>query len=332
MKRAVSVPLLFGLCLHSFGCAGGSSNSQGAATSGLEGLEGDKPPAEAPPAPPEDVVERAARPFSGYRPADGRTFTDEELITFLAAADAVCVGERHDQVLDHYAELRLLQGLGARREFRGFELGLAMEMVRISEQPTLIAYEEGKIDDAEFEDLSLWKTEWGYPIQYYRPQMRFAAESGVPLMGLGVDREVTQEVAESGLDSLTDEQARTLPEIDAENVEHRALFDSLMEGHPMKGDDADQYYAAQLIWDEKMAEVSADWLKARAPGRKLLIFAGTAHCHKSAIPSRIARRTGFTVVSVLPVAGGGARSISDAPESAEDRIVAGYDYQMVFSR
>lgn len=331
MKRAVSVTLHSGLCLLSIGCTGSTSNSQGAA-SGIEALEEDKPQTQETPAPAEDVILQAARPFSGYRPADDRSFTDEELITFLASADAVCVGERHDQVLDHYAELRLLQGLGARREFRGFELGLAMEMVRSSEQPTLTAYEHGKITDAEFEDLSKWNDEWGYPIQYYRPQLDFAANHRVQLMGLGVDRELTRQVAETGVEGLTEQQARTLPEVDSSDEEHRALFDSLMQGHPMKSGAAENYYSAQLIWDEKMAELSAEWLNGRAPSRKLLIFAGTAHCHRSAIPARLARRTGFTVVSVLPVEGGVARSIPESKESAEDRFVSGYDYQMVFSR
>lgn len=331
MKREVFVPLLVAFCLPSAGCAGGGNN-KGATTAGLEGLEEEAPPPEDAPAPPEDVIEQAARSFSGYRPEDERAFTDEELITFLAAADAVCVGERHDQVLDHYAELRLLQGLGARREFRGFELGLAMEMIRSSEQPTLSAYEEGKINDTEFEDLSQWKTQWGYPIQYYRPQLRFAAAHGVDLMGLGVDRELTHAVADSGLSGLNEEQARFLPEIDSTDTSHRELFDSLMDGHPMKAGAADNYYAAQLIWDETMAEISTAWLSERAPGRKLLIFAGTAHCHRSAIPARIARRGGFTVVSVLPVEGESARSASAAKTEGDKKILSGYDYQMVFSR
>src|SRR5690606_16716605 len=86
-----------------------------------------KQPAEIPD---EDVVRKAARPFSGFRPKDGATFTDEQLITYLAAADAICIGERHDQVLDHYAQLRLLEGLSERRALRGFELGLALEIGR----------------------------------------------------------------------------------------------------------------------------------------------------------------------------------------------------------
>lgn len=332
MNREASIPLLLTLALSQLGCAGNAGNAEGANTAGLEGLEEQKQQVDDEPPPPEDVVEQAARPFSGYRPLDGRTFTDEELLTFLAAADAVCIGERHDQAIDHYAELRVLEGLGARREFRGFELGLAMEMVRSVDQPTLSAYELRKMGDLEFEQASNWKQEWGYPIQYYRPQLRFAADHGVQLLGLGVEKEVTHAVAQGGIAALDENQARALPEIDAEDKEHRALFDSLMEGHPMEPGTAENYYAAQLIWDEKMAELGAQWLSERAPGRKLLILAGGAHCHRSAIPARMARRTGITVVNILPVEGGSPRAVSEAPQSGEERLAAGYDYQMVFSR
>lgn len=332
MKSEVSMPLLLGLCLSSVACAGSTKNGEGAATAGLEGLEAENKSTENVPPPPEDAVENAVRAFSGYRALDGKLFSDEEFITFLASADAVCVGERHDQVLDHYAGLRLLKGLDARREFRGFELGLAMEMVRSAHQSTLTAYEQLKMNDAEFEEATEWKTEWGFPIQYYRPQLRFAADHGVHLLGLGVDKELTRAIAKRGLESLDQDQFRALPEIDTEDREHRELFDALMQGHPMKHGSADNFYAAQLVWDEQMAERSSHWLGERAPSRKLLIFAGGAHCHQRAIPSRIARRTGATVVSVLPVEGGTPRSIPDAPTTADERLAAGYDYQMVFSR
>jgi uncharacterized iron-regulated protein len=289
-------------------------------------------PKQASVAPDEDVVEKAARPFSGFRPADGATFTDEQLMTFLAAADAICIGERHDQVLDHYAQLRLLEGLSERRPLRGFELGLALEMVRKREQPTLDAYAQGRVSDEEFETLSGWETEWGYPIQFYRPQLRWAAEERVQLIALGVDRELTQRVAQVGLTGLKDKERSQVPEIGPASTEHRALFDGLMQGHPTEAGSKENYYQAQLVWDESMAHVSAGWLGERTPARKLLIMAGSAHCHRSAIPERLARRTGATVVSVLPVDGKPRQPPEGSASSTDERVIAGYDYQMVFSQ
>lgn len=283
-------------------------------------------------APDEDVILKAARPFSGYRPADALNLEDEALLTYLASADAICLGERHDNVLDHYAEWRLVSGLAERRPLRGFEMAVGMEMLRSDDQPTVDAYREGRVDDMAFEQLSNWKTEWGFPIQYYRPTMQVARDENAGILAMGVERSLTRLIAEHGLRGLSEDRARQVPELDATSTTHRALFDSLMEGHPVEAGALENYYEAQLVWDESMAESASNWLLARQPGRKLVILAGTAHCHREAIPARIERRTGLTVVSVLPVDKGAPLPILENPKSQEEHLVAGYDYQMVFGR
>jgi uncharacterized iron-regulated protein len=60
-------------------------------------------------------------------------------------------------------------------------------------------------------------------------------------------------------------------------------------------------YAAQTTWDETMAQTSSDWLSSNDPAARLVVLAGLAHCHQSAIPRRITRRTGIPVLSVMPI-------------------------------
>ena len=67
---------------------------------------------------------------------------------------------------------------------------------------------------------------------------------------------------------------------------HRARFDDLMKDHPDTGGSLDNLYAAQVLWDETMANTAANWLRERYPARQLVILAGSAHCDRSAIPSR----------------------------------------------
>lgn len=325
-----------GLCLllltSAVSCAGQSHEAHSAIGVTTEAELGNSDP---PPVvvekevPPEDVVNRAALPFSGYRVEDKLAMSDEEMLSRLASADAICIGERHDQPIDHYAQFRALSGFLERRKLRGFELAIGMEMVRDENQSILTAYQSGHLTDDAFEVASRWEQQWGFPIQFYRPQMRLALHHQVEMLALGVDQELTRQVAAGGIESLDDESWQELPEIDANNQEHRQLFDELMAGHPKDdsgGSSLDNYYSAQLIWDEAMAEKSAAWLKARAPARKLLIFAGVAHCHRSAIPSRIERRGTLEVVSLLPVPDGEVRQA----KGDHARLVAGYDYQMVF--
>jgi hypothetical protein len=129
-----------------------------------------------------------------------------------------------------------------------------------------------------------------------------------------------------------------------------------MAGHPVTGDSAkhadtaEHLYQAQVVWDEAMAARAWEFLRLRAPARKLVIFAGVAHCHRSAIPGRLAKRGAARVVSVLPVqpatdqgspaaravpadrhAGAAAQAPAPGADAAAEAAVrAGYDYRLVF--
>jgi uncharacterized iron-regulated protein len=115
------------------------------------------------------------------------------------------------------------------------------------------------------------------------------------------------------------------------------LFEQLMLGHPLHSDPRqhqemlEHYYEVQVVWDESMAARSATWLRARQPGRKLIILAGTAHCTWSGIPQRLEDRTGLRVVNLLPVHGGKPIPLG-AVQDMDQQIAQGYEFQMVFEQ
>ena len=49
------------------------------------------------------------------------------------------------------------------------------------------------------------------------------------------------------------------------------------------------------------SRIGRRWLSTAGPDARLLDFAGGAHCHRSAIPRRITRRTGEPALSVHAV-------------------------------
>ncbi|GEM_PF-669481 len=361
-------PLLFGT-LALVGCAqrSGAQAAQPIGTSN-EVVLNEVPDDAAPPereVPDENIVRQAGRPFEGYRVADKKRLSPDEFFTYMASADAICIGESHGQALDHYAQLRTIEALLERRSMRGFELGVALEMVRQDSQNFLTAFEQSRISSDDFADLSNWDIEWGVPIQYYLPQLRSAAESGARLLALGVERALTHEIATGGIEALDPKKIEHLPELDFDSAEHRELFDDLMQEHPHGSQEVtaasapkankplstresdlhhspehheqtkanlEFYYEAQVVWDESMAKKSADFLLARRPGRKLIILAGKAHCHRDAIPKRLMRRTGMNVVSLLPVTGGKVLSYQGSNSHGDDRLADGYDFQLVYQR
>jgi uncharacterized iron-regulated protein len=74
---------------------------------------------------------------------------------------------------------------------------------------------------------------------------------------------------------------------------------ALPPGHPAMPS-ADNIYAAQVVWDESMADGAAKWAQANAQG-EIVVLAGNGHCHDTAIVNRVKRRGVSEVVSVRPV-------------------------------
>jgi uncharacterized iron-regulated protein len=276
----------------------------------------------APREPPADVVARSRLPFHGRHVADDRRLSDAELLDELARADAICVGEHHDNPHHHYARLAMIQGLTLRAARSGRALGLGLEMFQRPFQRALDKYASSKIDERALLEQTEYRERWGFPFAYYRPILELARGSGMRLLALNAPTELTRKVARSGLAELDARERAKLPALDLSDPEHRRAFDAAMSGHPKAGSSLDDYYAAQVIWDETMAEAASAWLEQRAPARQLVIAAGQAHCRHEAIPARMERRLPhLRVANVMPVAPG------DGAEPTE-----GYDYELVFER
>ncbi len=69
-------------------------------------------------------------------------------------------------------------------------------------------------------------------------------------------------------------------------------------------------YAAQVVWDESMAEGARRWLGAG--GDTIFIIAGNGHCHDSAIVRRLDRRGGGPAVSIRPIIDDGEGNVAAA--------------------
>lgn len=259
-----------------------------------------KPPAPKKAEVPDDIVARSAQPFRAQRNLDGRALDQAQLLDELSLFDVVCLGEAHDSARDHYAELSITEGLERRARVSGRALGVGFEMFQAPYSAALFAYGKGSLDDAGLRKRSQYDARWGYPYAYYRPVLALGRSYGLPLKALNASRELTRSVAENGLNKLPPRLRRQLPdELDLGDEEHRTEFERLMAGHPHgEGMSIENFYAAQVVWDETMAQNAAAWVSKHAPLRQLVILAGTAHCRHPAIPSRIERRGALRVTSV----------------------------------
>jgi uncharacterized iron-regulated protein len=300
-----------------------------------------------------DVVAAAAMPYRILRSRGGQEIAEAEFYDELAAAQAVCVGEVHANPHHHWAQLQIIDQLGQRGRRDGAGLALGMEMFQRPFQGIVDDYAAGRIDEAALLSRSGWRVRWGYDFGLYRPLLRAALEHGMALLALNLADELRKKVSKNGIAGLSEADRSKLPEVDLEDEAHRAWFHALMaemggahghghghgedgehgeggeHGHDGEdgdgGDDrersehaqrAERIYSVQVLWDETMAEGASAWLQAES-GRRIIILAGSGHCHDSAIVRRMQRRGIDEVVSVRPLLDAGDEGEDVSAELAE---------------
>jgi uncharacterized iron-regulated protein len=227
--------------------------------------------------------------------------SEDELFGALAQAPAVCFGETHDNAAHHRAQALVAGELVARARDARAPFALGFEMFQTPFQALLTSFALGSIDEPELLQASEYATRWGYDFAFYRPLLELAREYRLPALALNAPAELTRKIADQGLDGLSAEERAGLPELDLNDPEHRAYVTAQLGTFHSEEASLDNPYAVQVVWDETMAETASEWLSSSGDTARLMIIAGLGHCHRSAVPARITRRTGGAVLAVAPV-------------------------------
>ena len=247
----------------------------------------------------EAIVRSQAEPESIV---EARTGSEVDLESFRAAlrgTRVVYVGERHDRPRDHGVQYSIL------RQLHGDvpSLAVGMEMFQVPFQPALDDWSAGRIDETVLRRETEYDERWGYDFALYRPILEYARSQGIEVVALNAPREVAFAVAQGGVESLDPELAEMLPELELDNVAHRAMFDEAFDvGEHGAEDTVDQYYQAQVVWDETMGARVAETLSRPNGPEKMIVFAGRVHVSGGlGIPDRGAKRGAAPYLVVLPV-------------------------------
>lgn len=214
------------------------------------------------------------------------------LLEKIRMANIIYLGETHDQLADHQAQLGIIQAL-----HRGNPpMAIALEMFQKPYQSSLDGYLRGTLSEPALLTQTEYQKRWGFDWSFYAPIFRFAKAKSLPLLALNTPSEMTRKVARSGLDSLLPEDFRWIPpraELDLSSASYRkrilATYESFHQGKG-NSDGFERFFQAQVLWDETMAAAIAQyWLKH--PDRQIVVLVGQGHLlYGEGIPSRVARR------------------------------------------
>ncbi|MBK9072689.1 MAG: ChaN family lipoprotein [Myxococcales bacterium] len=294
--------------------------------------------AAAPPITPEQF-EKAAMSYAFIDGKTGRSIDTPTAFAQLSSVQLVCIGEEHDDVRHHWAQRELVKNLSIGAIPGSLALGL--EMVQAPFQGVLDDYEAKAIDVATFLTRSGWTTRWGYDFGFYQPILATAIATRIKLLALNAPRELTRRVVRDGLEALSADEKAQLPPIVALPAHETWFWQQMMGlGHPTTGgaeaDTTDEagsktpgrghrYYQVQEIWDETMAEGATKWLRLDK-NRRVIVLAGTGHCHALGVPARAQRRGIKKIASVRPIVDASDDAIADEISSRQ------YDYLMILRK
>jgi uncharacterized iron-regulated protein len=210
----------------------------------------------------------------------------------LGKANIIYLGETHDRLVDHQAQLAILKALHRSNP----RLAIAMEMFQRPDQAALDAYLAETVDEETLLAQTKYRQRWGFDWHLYAPIVRLAKAQKLPMLAINAPTEVIRKVARLGLEALAPADWQWIPPrsaIDTSSKTYRQrLLNLYASFHQGKGnsDGFERFFQAQVLWDETMAEaIAQSWLKS--PERTLIALVGQGHVlYGDGIPSRVARR------------------------------------------
>lgn len=229
---------------------------------------------------------------------EGEKISFQQLSEDLLKARVIFIGESHDQVEHHRIQRRIIGELA----MMGKEVVIAMEMFQKSQQPILDRWSRGFLTEDEFLREVKWDATWGMNYQLYKGILDEARDRRIKVLGLNVSRELVRKIAQGGIESLSSEDRKRLPEMDLTDRQHRTYIESVYQEHEGGlARDFENFYQAQVLWDEAMAETLSDFLiSPEGQGKTAIVLAGNGHIiYHFGIPNRFHRRTAIPYRTIV---------------------------------
>ncbi len=217
----------------------------------------------------------------------GKTVTFDELMEDLNRSQIVFIGEKHTRQSHHAVQLKIIQTVF--KNHPSMEVG--MEMFDRSYQPVLDLWSAGVLGEDTFLRKAHWYANWRYDFSLYKDILLFIKENRIKIVALNIPSYIPPRIRVGGIDNLSDTDKQYLPkEIDTSNTAHRNYVEQVFKQHHFKSNyKFDDFYMAQCVWEEIMAESITTDLGAK----KMVILVGNGHIqYKYGIPDRTFRRTG----------------------------------------
>ncbi len=234
-----------------------------------------------------------------------------EIIQKILHKPIIYIGEQHTNYEDHKVQLKIIMSLHE----KGRKFAIGMEMFQRPFQKFINDYMAGEISEREFLKNTQYFKRWQFDYNLYREIIEYARANNIPLIALNLWSEIIKKVSSEGLDSLTDVERGDIPEsMDMSDEDYREKLREIFRQHQhsnTEGSNFDNFYQAQILWDETMAHSIDEFLK-KNPDLQMVVLAGTGHVmYGYGIPKRTHRLNGKDYVTIVSGAGSVDEDLGD---------------------
>ncbi|MDF5701750.1 ChaN family lipoprotein, partial [Vibrio parahaemolyticus] len=173
----------------------------------------------------------------------------------LQQADVILIGEWHTHAGVHRFQTDMLKQLTSYDR----SLALSMEQFTRDKQPVVDAYLRGEIGE---QYLMKQANAWPNYESDYRPLVEFAKQKNLPVIAANAPKNIVRCIGRQGLDyinKLDDDQRMFIAQaINTGSSPYKEKFMASM--HHGKPEQTEKQFAAQVTWDETMAESIVSYL------------------------------------------------------------------------
>ena len=229
------------------------------------------------------------------RLSDGKIISFRQMMDEIADKQIVIVGENHDDVTHHEAQLAVIRAMRGKKR----SLAVGMEMFPAESQAHLDRWVAGQMAKKEF--IRLYYRSWQMPWPLYRDILLYVRDKRIPLLGLNVPQQLTKRVAAEGFAALSPEEKRRLPPDITCDVDpaYMAFIRNAYRVHDNSTKTFVHFCEAQKLWNRSMAWCLVRYLE-KNPQQSVIVVTGAGHALKRAIPAEVADLSTFSTTVIMP--------------------------------
>jgi len=207
-----------------------------------------------------------------------------EMAEELAEADVIYIGATRENADHHLIQLRVIEHLFAYGRLHAIGLEDFPRAMQASLDDYVVHHRSDELEgQGPHADI-----------------FAFARLQRLPVIALGVERELLDAVVKSGdLEGLTLEQRMTLPALHLDSPGRRTAIAAAWEGEESG---FERFFRETSVKEAVMADTIEHWYRTAPEGAQIAVLAGKSHVARRLLSNLVQSRIGKEQATVLPLA------------------------------